>query len=109
MKSPIILLLALLSFSLSCSGGGSARTATNSPVGVADRKDAEPVEAAQDVAKLQRNDSVQQQKVALTEVDRVGATGEAFERKIIRNAEITMEVASTTDTQHKITSSRTES
>jgi len=42
--------------------------------------------------------------VALTEVDKEGSSAEAFERKIIRNAEITMEVSSTTDTQHRVAS-----
>jgi Domain of unknown function (DUF4349) len=60
--------------------------------------------AAKESAKNYLSDSVQQQKVSLPDVDKVGATAEAVERKIIRNAEITMEVASTTDTQHKVTS-----
>ena len=100
MKSPIILLLALLSFSLSCSaGGGSAeRAATNAPTATTDR-----FEVAKESAKTALY-NLQQQKVSLTDVDKVGATAEASERKIIRNAEITMEVASTTDTQHKVTS-----
>ena len=97
MKSPIILLLALLSFSLSCSRGG----ADSRSLSVSTQKVAEQVETP--AAAPQRPDGVQQ-KVALTEVDKVGATAEALERKIIRNAEITMEVASTTDTQHKVTS-----
>ena len=104
MKSPIILLLALLSFSLSCGGGthsADAVSSTNAP----SRNVAEHVEApAKASAETMALDSVQQQKVSLTDVDKVGATAEAVERKIIRNAEITMEVASTTDTQHKVTS-----
>lgn len=104
MKSPIILLLALLSFSLSCGGGSrsaEAVSSTNAP----SRNVAEQVEArAKEPEKTIAYDSVQQQKVSLTDVDKVGATAEAVERKIIRNAEITMEVPSTTDTQHKVTS-----
>lgn len=104
MKSPIILLLALLSFSLSCGGGthsADAVSSTNAPA----RNVAEQVEVpAKESEKSLGYDGVKQQKVSLTDVDKVGTTAEAVERKIIRNAEITMEVGSTTDTQHKVTS-----
>ena len=98
MKSPIILLLALLSFSLSCSRGGAAdQTATLAS--------ATQAEKAKDVRRTSVAESVvQQQKVSLTEIDNEGSSAEAFERKIIRNAEITMEVSSTTDTQHRVAS-----
>ena len=103
MKSPIILLLALVTFSLSCSRGDtSQRAVTNSQAAVA--QTAERLEVPKEAAKTVAFDGVQQQKVSLTDVDKAGATAEALERKIIRNAEITMEVASTTDTQHKVTS-----
>jgi hypothetical protein len=104
MKSPIILLLALVSFSVSC--GGAANAPQNVSSRTASLKNvAEQIEApAKESQKSPAYNSVQQQKVALTDVDKVGATAEAIERKIIRNAEITMEVASTTDTQHKVTS-----
>lgn len=100
MKSPIIFLLALLSFSLSCSTQrqdswnldaqktGSAR--------VASQPDAE-------VAATQ-NFGVQEKTVSLTDVDKARSTAEAADRKIIRNADITIEVSSTTDAQHRVTS-----
>jgi Domain of unknown function (DUF4349) len=95
MKSPIILLLALLSFSLSCTASRQD-SASNSEATA--KRFVEHAEApAKDADKTQLNDRVQQQKVSLSDV-------EAVERKIIRNAEITMDVASTTDTQHKVTS-----
>src|SRR5215204_1699664 len=96
MKSPIILLLALLSFSMSCSSGGN-----EAPRSYADAtaKQGE----AKDIAKIALAQSVKQQNVSLTDMD-VGSTAEAVERKIIRNAEITMEVSSTTDTQHRVAS-----
>src|ERR1041384_7859860 len=98
MKSPIILLLALLSFSLSCAsgGGGTSQQTPAKSSGVSTQEvalDAEP----KDGAKTTDAYSVQQQKVGLTEVDNEGSSAEAFQRKIIRNAEITMEVSSTTD------------
>jgi len=106
MKSPIILLLALLSFSLSCGGSSPSERAQNASSKTdTSRNVAEHVEApAKESEKNLLYDSVQQQKVSLNDVDKVGATAEAVERKIIRNAEITMEVPSTTDTQHKVTS-----
>jgi hypothetical protein len=46
----------------------------------------------------------QTEKVSLTQLDKAGETTEAAERKIIRNADITIEVPSTTDAQHQVTS-----
>jgi len=73
------------------------------PAGTSAQKVVEQVEDKND-AKTAPGYSVQQQKVALTEVDKEGSSAEAFARKIIRNAEITMEVSSTTDTQHRVAS-----
>ena len=95
MKSPIILLLALLSFSLSCSSS-EQMTAPNATA----RKDVPQME---EVAKTQ-NYGAPAQKVSLNDVDKEGATAEAADRKIIRNADITIEVPSTTNAQHQITS-----
>jgi hypothetical protein len=55
-------------------------------------------------AKTSPAEKVLEQKVSLTDVDKAGSTAEAVDRKIIRNAEITMEVASTTDAQHQVAS-----
>ena len=106
MKSPIILLLALLSFSLSCGGSSPSERAQNASSKTdTSRNVAEQVEVpAKESEKKLLYESIQQQRVSLNDVDKVGATAEAVERKIIRNAEITMEVPSTTDTQHKVTS-----
>lgn len=98
MKSPIILLLALLSFSLSCSSGGTNQVTRSYADSSAKQGEAKEVEA---IAPAQ---SVKQQNVSLTDVDKAGSTAEAVERKIIRNAEITLEVPSTTDTQHRVAS-----
>lgn len=98
MKSPVILLLALLSFSLSCSRAadqGTSNLATTT----------QPAGQSKDVRRESIAESgVQPQKVSLNEVDNEGSSAGAFERKIIRNAEITMEVSSTTDTQHRVAS-----
>lgn len=94
MKSPIILLLVLLSFSLSCSRQYQAEVRS---VGTA-----RPDQTAAEQAKPE-NYGAQQQKVSLTDVDRAESTAEAAHRKIIRNADITMEVPSTTEAQHRVT------
>jgi len=96
MKSPIIFLVALLSFSLSCSSAQRFSADT-----VAQRKDV-PAPATEPVKADSYAD--QTEKVALTQLDKSGETAEAADRKIIRNAEITIEVPSTTDAQHQVTS-----
>ena len=94
MRSSIILLLALLSFSLSCS------SAQESSEIVSARKDVAPK-----VTETQKeNYAAPTQKVSLNDVDKEASTAQAAERKIIRNADITIEVPSTTDAQHQITS-----
>ena len=102
MKSPIILLLAVLCFSLSCSSGGT-EVAKSSDTTASAQPAAQQV-ADKEVANTTLAYDAQQQKVALKEVDNEGSSSAAFERKIIRNAEITMEVSSTTDTQHRVAS-----
>ena len=96
MKSPIILLLALLSFSLSCSSQRMAATES-----VAQRKDV-PAVTTEPVKTDRSFDETE--KASLTQLDKAGETTEAVDRKIIRNAEITIEVPSTTDAQHEVTS-----
>ena len=70
MKSSIILLLALLSFSLSCSRQASERLA------VVDSKQQAPAATAKP-----EDYGAQQQKVSLTDVDKAESTAEAAERK----------------------------
>ena len=91
MKSSIILLLVLLSFSLSCSHQSSEARLLESNT----KQAVEPTKP--------ETDGAQQAKVSLTDVDKAESTAEAAERKIIRNADITMEVPSTTEAQHRVT------
>jgi hypothetical protein len=97
MKSPIIPLLFLLVFSISCSRQ-SPTDAVSQNVGQAK---ADLPLAAPAREQSGRYDA---QKVSLTDVDKAELTNEAADRKIIRNADITMEVASTTDAQNRVTS-----
>jgi hypothetical protein len=95
MKAPLTFLLVLLSFSLSCSSSSSQRlSAVSSP---------KEVQQLQSEAKPETNDSVTKQ-VSLNEADKAESTLEAADRKIIRNANITIEVPSTTEAQHRVTS-----
>jgi Domain of unknown function (DUF4349) len=97
MKSPVIPLITLLVFSVSCSMADRS-AATSAP---APQVQAEQVSAS--TAPATNYDS-QSQKVSLTEIDKAEVTNEAADRRIIRNADITMEVDSTTDAQHRVTS-----
>ena len=94
MKGPLMFLFALLSFSLSCSSyQRDAGTVTQS-------KD---MPQTQEAAKTQKF-GIEMEKVSLNDVDKEGSTAEAADRKIIRNADITIEVPSTIEAQHQVTS-----
>jgi hypothetical protein len=91
MKSLLIFLLALLSFSCSSSQRVSQLSA---------QKDvAQPTSDA-----TRQVYDTPAEKVSLNEVDKAESTAEAADRKIIRNADITIEVPSTIDAQHRVTS-----
>jgi len=92
MKSPIILLLALLTFSCS-SRNSEPRLARQD---VAQKVEAEP-----------QKESVKGRttfSVSLRDADNSEATTAATDRKIVRNADLTMEVASTNEAQHRVSS-----
>ena len=95
MKSPTILLLVLLSFTLSCSSAGEAPTASTTH--------SVPVEQSKAVDKEQTIASsygVVADKVSYD----AKADAPVIDRKIIRNADITIEVNSTSEAQHRVTS-----
>src|SRR5688572_3373280 len=108
MKSPIGLLLVLLMALAGCDSGRKAPAGADS--------DAKP--AAEGVAttrsSVSETDSVAKtayaapkaefQQVSLTHADTAASAAEAADRKIIRNANLTLEVKSTSDMQHKVTS-----
>ena len=100
MKSPTILLLAFLSLTVSCSqAGNQAPTTTASkPVSV---EHAEAI--AKDPATSAAGRGVAEQ-ISLSDAAKGMAPVEAVDRKIIRNADITIEVASTSEAQHRVTS-----
>jgi Domain of unknown function (DUF4349) len=100
MKASIILLLALLSFSCTSERQTSSNEVAQTK-DVAQKPGAAPVP---EQAVRARTFSVEAEKVSLNEVDKAESTAEAADRKIIRNADITIEVPSTTDAQHHVTS-----
>jgi hypothetical protein len=102
MKTPVIPLIALLIFSISCSTQGDK--ATNTPEAGAARLQTTQVPGSQAQNQEAASYNSSTQKVSLSDADNAERTSEAADRKIIRNADITMEVASTTDAQHRVTS-----
>ena len=105
-RAPLLFVLSVLIFSsLSCGG------AMSEPARLADGSASKPATqgynstaAAESVApkNMAAHDSPQQ--VSLTDGERIAEVGAAADRKIIRNADLTIEVASPTDTQHRIVS-----
>lgn len=115
MKSPAITLLVLsvlILGSVSCDGARSG--STNAPAAseaVTSKADVDQpttqarTAVAESTAMTDRLDgTVEFKKVSLAEGEKAEETSAAADRKIIRNADLTMEVSSTTDTQHRIVS-----
>ena len=103
MKSPIIMLLVLLSFTLSCSRAGNEapRSLEAKSVSVAQPESAE---ASKGRDPTTGRFNAQAEQVSLSDAVKAETTAEAADRKIIRNADITIEVASTSEAQHRVTS-----
>ena len=107
MKSRALLLFvlsALILGSVSCGGAQSEQVATlpaapqsqSDKLGASGRSAAETRQAA--VA------PIPMQQVSLTDGEKIAEVSAAIDRKIIRNADLTIEVASPTETQHRIVS-----
>jgi Domain of unknown function (DUF4349) len=110
MKTPVIPLLTLLLFSISCSRGSAPTGASAPPASDAYMSDKSAPATAQreqltekETANVSR-DSAPNEKVSLLSADKAELTNAAADRKIIRNADVTLEVDSTTDAQHRVTS-----
>jgi hypothetical protein len=99
MKSPFILSL-LLVFSISCSRHSATETT------MADRASPQTAQATapQSEGDMKSSEAAPEPKTALAELNKAAATNEAADRRIIRNADITIEVASTTEAQQRVTS-----
>lgn len=104
MKSPTItsfLLFVLILGSMSCSGASSERSASL-PTSTATNAQAEA--SSTTAGDLRTDGTVQFKKVSLADGEKAEETSAAFDRKIIRNADLTIEVSAPTDTQHRIVS-----
>jgi len=101
MKSPIGLVLFLLMAFAGCS---SAREEGTSNLSAANSVSQPVAEAGLVQSESVAGKSAEFKQVSLTEADTAASAAEAADRKIIRNASLTMEVKSTSDMQHKVTS-----
>src|SRR5262245_40360095 len=111
MRSLLITQLLLLVFSISCSRQAEMRkdVSVDTPTAPVNTQQAEADATSTAVKEEARTApqpfaSTSAQQVSLSEVDKAEVTNEAADRKIIRNADITMEVDSTTDAQQRVTS-----
>jgi hypothetical protein len=95
MRSRLVVLLVVLSFLTSCSAADYRENKARvvSP-GTAPQYVNESAKASAEAGP--------NEKVSLADMDKAATTAEAFDRKIIRNADITIEVASPTEAQHKV-------
>jgi len=118
MRSPLGLLLFLLLAFAGCSSQESAIT-SNAPTSAAYSGDSNltatqpATEKAIDATKSSvatyavtdnLSNAPHYDQVSMNQVDTAASAAEAADRKIIRNANLTMEVDSTSDMQHKVTS-----
>ena len=112
MKSPITLfvLSVLILGSVACDSARSdvasapAADSTSGRVAATQPATEQQVAGATSSAGLTAEGTVQFKKVSLDQSEKAEETSAAADRKIIRNADLTMEVESSTDTQHRIAS-----
>src|SRR5687767_8127099 len=101
MKSPIIMLLVLASFTLSCSSAGNQAPSAPAAQSVSVEQ---PEAVAKEQARTTNTYAARPQQISLSDAVKADTTAEAADRKIIRNADITIEVVSTSEAQHRVTS-----
>ena len=101
MKTPVIPLITLLVFSISCSTAPTVRQPKADSTAI--YSDSQSTAGTRPAEASEQTVADPMQKVSLTDVDKAEVINEAADRKIIRNADITMEVESTTDAQHQVT------
>ena len=108
MKSPIGLVLFLTLVFTACGVGGQDQRSASHTTDSAPQTQTTNGESKSSynfsVTKAGQSAVPETEKVSLTDADTAAAAAEAADRKIIRNANLTMEVNSTTETQHRVTS-----
>src|SRR5947207_2088890 len=101
MKYPSLLVLTASLMVLSACEPARERVAQSSV-----RSDAETAKpmVQEQLQRAERKQSISNQPVSLKDADAANMVSQALERKIIRNANLTVEVTSPSDSQHKIVS-----
>ena len=102
MKVTTLLILAAGLFSFSACDRGQQTASVAGVASQADAKSNDRVVAEQ--RSVAKTDSVPTQPVSLKDADAANLASQALARKLIRNAALTVEVASASDSQHKIVS-----
>lgn len=95
MRLPFILLLSVILLGLSGCQGGRNTASSIQPAPLADQRQAKAEGPA-------ANESLKAQQVSLNQADAANQASQAIERKIIRNASLTVEVTSPTESQRKV-------
>jgi uncharacterized protein DUF4349 len=101
MKSPKMLFLVLPLFTIAACTSAQRSASDQSALQTKEARIAEPEDKAANSAKSGFADSEQ---VSLNQVDQSQSMAEAMNRKIIRNADLTLEVGAPAEVQRKITS-----
>jgi len=99
----VLSLLSVLLLGLTSCGSSQLEKVSNTPAASSVRPQVGNLSDAQ-AAKPEARGYVEFDKVSLSDSEHAAETAVALDRKIIRNADLTMEVASTTETQQKIVS-----
>ena len=100
MKTPTILLLSAVFMFAGCNFGEKNASQDSAQRSVASTGSAKPQGPVNDAEQRQ----LVMQQVSLNEAVKSDSTTAAMERKIIRDADLTMEVPNTTETQRRVTS-----
>jgi Domain of unknown function (DUF4349) len=101
--SKAAILLSVLLLGLTSCGSAQLEKASNTAAQSA-QPEADKMSVAKAVEKADARGYTDFKKISLSDSEQAEETSAALDRKIIRNADLTMEVASTTDTQQKIVS-----
>jgi len=107
MRFITLLLLALVLSSLSACGGARDSGSSDQSAKHLEKTDDQTVRAPEANDRLEREaakSTVPHENVSLKQADAANTASQAIERKIIRNATLTLEVTSPPDNQRKITS-----
>ena len=108
MKSPLLLILLLAVLSFACAQRQTADYSASAPVASTATKDSDKVVLAESTAAAQAGRLTysleRQQGVSLSQADQSQLINGAVDRKIIRNADLSLEVDSPAEAQHRIAS-----